>query len=174
LTVPEYTPETAPHPLKDADYQLFLVKRFSIAKNETLNVFEIDGKVYSDLSQALLEADGRFRERIPPSSPQVQDAANQVTKAHQSSWLDNSAGGCAALVMTVVVVLFLALGPSFQKAGNTGGNKARASTQRTSSPLPAPPSSPRNFVNPQGLTPMTLAEFVSQTPNNRDDEALDK
>jgi hypothetical protein len=52
----------------DQSYQLFLVKRFGIEKNNTLDKFVIGNEVFADLPSALAVADARYRQQIAEAS----------------------------------------------------------------------------------------------------------
>jgi formylglycine-generating enzyme required for sulfatase activity len=50
-----------PYDLDQPEYQLFLTKRYAIERNNTLGKFILDSKVFHDLEQALVYADGLFK-----------------------------------------------------------------------------------------------------------------
>jgi len=50
--------------INNPKYQLFLVRRYSIERNNTLDKFIIWDELFEDLGSALTEADARYRKEI--------------------------------------------------------------------------------------------------------------
>lgn len=67
-----------PRDIDDKSYQLFLVSKFKIEKNDVLGVFGYSGKAYDTLKDALLAAHAEYEEEANPPKEKIPE--NKVTR----------------------------------------------------------------------------------------------